>query len=87
MLQKGEDFDLLQIIEEGVKQGCLIHGIDHVHLTVMEEVICDLGIITLSSVPEEAVTEGFLELVAGGHGRRLSTKPGGCQVRVWPICQ
>jgi len=50
--QKRKDFDLLQIIEEGVKQGCLIHGVNHIHLTAMEEVICNFGIIALSGVPE-----------------------------------
>jgi len=40
--------------------------------------MCDLvGIITLSGETEEAVTEAFLDLVAAGHGRRLSTKAGG----------
>ena len=43
MFQKKEDFDLLQIIEEGVKVASS---------TAMEEVICNFGIIALSGVPE-----------------------------------
>ena len=46
MSQDRKDFDLLQIIEEGVKQGYLIH------LPAMGEVICNFRIIALSGVPE-----------------------------------
>ena len=69
-----------KIIEEGIKQGGFIHGIDHVQLVSLEKIICDLGIIPLGGVPEEAVTKRFLELVPAGHGRMLSTKWSGCQV-------
>jgi hypothetical protein len=31
-------------------------------------------------VPEESVTEGFLQLFAGGHSRHPSTKKGLCQM-------
>jgi hypothetical protein len=47
-----KDSNLLQIIEEGVKQRCLIHGVDPIHLTAMEEVICNFSIIPFSGVPE-----------------------------------
>ena len=82
MFQKRKYINLSEVIEEGVKQGGLVHGIDHIHLTVMEQVICDFGIIPLSGMPEEAVAKGFLELVLAGHVGRLSTKGGGCQVGV-----
>jgi len=42
---------LTEVIEEGVKQGGLIHGIDHIHLVTMEEVLCNFGIIPLSGMP------------------------------------
>ncbi|MFO7986309.1 MAG: hypothetical protein R6U38_10605, partial [Desulfatiglandaceae bacterium] len=82
MLQKREYINFPEVIEEGIEQGGLIHGIDHIHFPAMEEVICDFGIIALSSVPEEAVAKGFLELVSAGHVGRLSTKGRGCQVGV-----
>lgn len=82
MLQKREYINFPEVIEEGVKQGGLIHSIDHIHFTTMEEVVCDFGIITLSGMPEEAVAKGFLELVLAGHVGRLSTKGNGCQVGV-----
>ncbi len=81
MFQKRKYINLSEVIEEGVKQGGLVHGIDHIHLTVMKQVVCDDGVIPLGGVSRRGViAESFLELVAAGHGRELSTKRGGCQI-------
>ena len=80
VLQKREYIDLSEVIEEGVKQGGLIHGIDHIHVTLMEQMIRDDGVIPLGGVPEEAVAKSFLELVRAGHNQELSTKRGECQI-------
>lgn len=80
MFQKWEYIDFPEVIEEGVKQGGLVHGIDHIHLTMMEQVICDDCVIPFGGMPEKTVAESFLELVAVGHGGEVSTKRGGCQV-------
>ena len=32
MFQKRKNIDFPQVIEEGVKQHCLTHGVDHIHL-------------------------------------------------------
>ena len=87
MFQKRKYINLSEVIEKGVKQGGLVHGIDHIHLTVMKQVVCDDGVIPLGGVPEEAVAESFLELVAAGHGRELSTRRGGCQIEDSPFYQ
>jgi hypothetical protein len=60
MFQERKDFDLLQVIEKGVKQGCFIHGINYVHLMAMEEMTCDFRIIPFSGMPEQSITECFL---------------------------
>ncbi|MBW1931180.1 MAG: hypothetical protein JRJ13_18815 [Deltaproteobacteria bacterium] len=52
----------------------------------VEEIVCNLGIIPLGGVLEEAVTKRFLELVPAGHGRMLSIKGSGCQVGCTYFC-
>ena len=60
MFQKRRYLNVLQIIEEGIKQGSLIHGIDHVHFMAMKKVVCNLAVIPFCGVPEKSFTECVL---------------------------
>ena len=71
MFQKRKYFNVLKIIEEGIKQGGLIHGIDHVHFVAMKKVVCNLAIIPLGGMPEKSFAECVLVSVHGFNGSRF----------------
>jgi hypothetical protein len=51
---------LLQIIEKGIKQSRLVHGVNNIHLMMIKQMFGNDGIIALSGMPEESVTESLL---------------------------
>ena len=59
-LQQRKNFNVPKIIEKGIKHGCFIHGIDHVHLVPMEKVFSNPAVIPLGGVPKKSFAEGIL---------------------------
>jgi len=37
---------------QGIKQGCLIHGVDPIHFFLAKEVFCNFSVISFSGMPE-----------------------------------
>ena len=60
--QKYRNPTIREWVKEKIEQRGLIQRIHNIHLFANKEMISDLGIITLSAVPEETLNNGVLHL-------------------------